>query len=354
MKTKKFYLEILRVFAIFFVIFVHTGDAAAEYYKFAANSSSYILSILLFVLAQCSVPIFFLISGAVLLQKQDSLKNAICKRALRIFFIILIFGLIQYYYCYYLNPTIGFHIPVFFKLVYSTNVITQYWYLYSYFTFLLILPFIQMLAQNMEKQHFWYLFGLFFLFEGILPIVEYLWGNSRIVLSVPLFASSILFPLLGYYIEHRSEHLFFKKWTLLFVNLAGVFALFTNMVVAYMAHKQRGAAESLIGMTALLSIVIFINCRAICHAISNSKRAFWHCKLIFVLKKLFYFLGAGVFGVYLLEPPLRDSFKFIYTFLQPYFTWFPACFLWINASIFFGACIFHILRKLPILKSLLH
>lgn len=353
MKEKKVYLEIIRIFAIFFVIYVHTGTDAAEHYQTDGNLFSYGLSLVLYCIAQSSVPLFFLVSGAVLLHKEESLKTVLLHRALRIFLIILLFGFIQYAYFYYRNPEIGFSIPVFFKMVYSTNVITQYWYLYSYFALMLILPFVRMLARSMDNAHFWYLFGLFFLLEGILPIVEYLWGNSRIVLSIPLFADSLFYPLLGYYVAQRSGEFFYRKKILLLTNLAGFCALFTNVAVAYMAHRQRGAAESLEGMTALLALVIFINIRALCHYASNSIRPVFHGAFSRLFCRTVCFIGGGVFGVYLLEPPLRDTFRFIYVASEPYISWFPAAIFWICAAILFGSILFRLLKKLPLLRKIL-
>ena len=96
MKQKNVYLEIVRIFAIFFVIYVHTGTDASEYYMMAGNSFSYVLSLILYCIGQASVPLFFLISGAVLLHKEESLKTVLMNRALRIFILIMIFGFIQY------------------------------------------------------------------------------------------------------------------------------------------------------------------------------------------------------------------------------------------------------------------
>lgn len=353
MKQKKLYLEIIRIFAIFFVIYVHTGTEAAEHYQTAGNLFSYGLSLVLYSVAQASVPLFFLISGAVLLHKEESLKTVLLRRAARILMIILIFGLVQYSYFYFLNPEIGFSIPVYLKMVYSSNVITQYWYLYSYFALMLTLPFVRMLARSMENIHFWYLFGLYFLLEGILPIVEYVWGNSRIVLSVPLLENSLLYPLLGYYIAQRSGDFFYRKKVLLAANLVGICALFTNTVVALMAHRQRGAAESLGGMTATLALLVFINIRALCHYASCSSRRIFHNGFARVLQKIICFIGGGVFGVYLLEPPLRDTFKPVYITLEPYISWLPAACLWICAAIICGSVLFQILRKIPVLRKIL-
>lgn len=353
MKQKSIYLEIIRIFAIFFVIYVHTGTDASEYYMMAGNSFSYMLSLVLYSIAQVSVPLFFLISGAVLLHKEESLKTVLANRALRIFILIMVFGFIQYAYCYYQRPEVGFSIPVFFWTIYSTTIITQYWYLYTYFALILILPFVRMMARSMKNIHFWYLFSLYFLIDGLLPIVEFIWKNNRFELSIPLLVNSILYPLLGYYIVHRSEELFFSKKVLLFSNLMGLAALFTNTIVALMAHRQRGMAESLDGMTAVLALVIFINIRAFCHYAKRSSCRIFHCRFSRMMCKACLFIGGGVFGVYLLEPQLRDTFHFIYAGLKPYISWFPATILWISAAILCGATLFQILKKIPILRKLL-
>lgn len=349
MKQKKIYLELIRIFAIFFVVYVHTGTDGAEYYRIAGDAFiSYWLSLVLACFAQVSVPLFFLISGAVLLHKEESLKTVLVHRALRILGVILVFGFIQYAYFYYLNPEIGFSFFVYLKTVYSTPMITQYWYLYTYFSFLLILPFIRMLAHSMKNDHFLYLLGLYFLLEGALPIVEYLWGNGRIALSIPLFEGALFFPLMGYFTEHRSGNFFFQKKALLFSNLTGLMAVITNTVVAFMAHRQRGSAETLMGMTAVIALVLFIDARALCKNIMDSESVFSER-----FRKFLSFTGSGVFVVYLLEPPLRDSFRFIYVAVKPFLGWFLACILWIGTCIVCGVLLYHIIKKLPLFRKLL-
>lgn len=353
MKQKSIYLEAIRIFAIFFVIYVHTGVEAAEHYQITGNTFSYIFSLVLYAIAQISVPLFFLISGAVLLHKEESLRHVLLHRALRILLIIIIFGFVEYTYFYHLNPEVGFSIPIFLWTIYSTTMITQYWYLYAYFALMLILPFIRMMAKSMKDSHFWYLFGLFFTLEGLLPIVEFIWKNNHIAVSVPLLVNSILYPLMGYYIVHRSEELFYQKKVLILTNIVGLCALITNTVVAFMAHKQRGSGETLGGMTAVLAVVTFINIRALFNWISKSSCKFLHGRFAGLVKKGIIFIGSGVFGVYLLEPPLRDTFKPIYIALEPYISWFPATVLWISAAILCGSVLFFILKRIPLLKKIL-
>jgi len=353
MKQKKIYLEAIRIFAIFFVIYVHTGIEAAEHYRVTESTFSYVLSLVLFAIAQISVPLFFMVSGAVLLHKEESLRHVLLHRALRILLIILIFGFVEYAYFNYLNPEVAFSIPIYLWTVYSTTIITQYWYIYAYFALILILPFIRMLARSMENSHFWYLFVLLFTLDGILPIIEYLWGNNRIAVSIPLLADSVFYLLMGYYIAHRSEKFFYQKKVIIIANMMGIMALLTNTVVALMAHRQRGAGETLGGMTAMLAVVTFINIRTLFQWISHSSRPILHGRLAKAIRSIILFIGSGSFGVYLLEPPLRDTFKPVYIALEPYISWFPATILWICAALICGSVIFFILKKIPLLKKLL-
>ncbi len=352
MKQKKVYLEAIRIFAIFFVIYIHTGVEAAEHYRIAENNFSYLLSLVLYAFAEVSVPLFFMISGALLLHKEESLRFVLTHRALRIFILIITFGFLQFWYANFSQPEISFSIPIFTWTLYSTTIITQYWYLYAYFTLMLILPFVRMLARSMQNSHFWYLFGLYFMLEGLFPILEFIWGNNRIALSIPILSNIILYPLMGYYIVHRSGELFYKRKILMAANLVAIAALVTNTVVALMAHRQRGAGETLDGMTGVLAVITFINFRAIFYAMSKSECKLLNGRFARFIKNTIVFIGGGVFGVYLLEPQLRDGFKFIYTTLEPGISWFPATIIWIATAIICGCILFNVVKKIPILRKL--
>ena len=294
-----------------------------------------------------------MVTGAVLLHKEETLRHVLLHRALRILLIILIFGFVEYTYFNYLNPEVAFSIPIYLWTVYSTTVITQYWYIYAYFALILVLPFIRMMARSMKNSHFWYLFTLFFVLEGILPIIEYLWPNNHIALSVPILSDATLYLLLGYYIVHRSEDLFYQKKVLIIANAVGLMALITNTVIALMAHRQRGAGETLSGMNIMLTVVIFINFRAVFNAMSKSSAKIFHGRFAKLVCTIILFMGSGSFGVYLLEPPLRDTFKPVYIALEPYISWFPATIVWILAAMLCGSVIFFIMKKIPLLKKLL-
>lgn len=100
MNTKKeVYLEILRIIAICFVIFNHTG--LNGYWLFTQRTPgtlSFYIYLFLSLFCKFAVPLFMAISGAVLLGRKD---EPVKKNAQRIFRIVIV--LVVYSFIYYLQ-----------------------------------------------------------------------------------------------------------------------------------------------------------------------------------------------------------------------------------------------------------
>lgn len=82
-KPRIFYYDALRAFAIFFVILIHTSKWFAK--NEAVHSLFWNYSSSLAALGNVGVPIFFMISGALLLNRQYELKSFYKKKLSRIF-----------------------------------------------------------------------------------------------------------------------------------------------------------------------------------------------------------------------------------------------------------------------------
>ena len=103
-----------------------------------------------------AVPLFFMVSGALLLGKNESGKDLFQKRILRMILVIVIFSFL-YYMKLVLKGERPFA-PFSFLLSLPTDLVyLPYWFLYSYLGVLTILPILRPLAQNMSKNTFWYL-----------------------------------------------------------------------------------------------------------------------------------------------------------------------------------------------------
>ena len=153
MKNRKIHVDIIRIIAIFFVLYVHTGSHALTHYEIAGSRLSGMLAFFIMCLSLTCNALFFMNTGAVLLPKKESIGRVLLRFA-KMAIVVVLFSLLQYAYNYYRLPAIGFRMDEFFKLVYQTNLITQYWFLYAYLALILILPFLRLLAQKMDKEHF--------------------------------------------------------------------------------------------------------------------------------------------------------------------------------------------------------
>ena len=112
-------------------------------------------------------------------------------------------------------------------------------------------------------------------------------------------------------------------------------------LVAYKHHVGANIVQYG-GMILLASAMLFVDVKVICLRFAMPA----------ICKSILLFLGNGVFGVFLLEPQLREGFFFIYKFLEPYLTWLPATVLWISAAIVTGCVIMNGLKKIPGVKRL--
>ena len=97
----------MRIFACFFVIFNHTGDRGVFLFSlYDANTLQFWLYMLVSVFCKFSVPLFFMIFGALMLQREpESLKKLWVRRILRMMLILLIWSFFYYLVEVFWNST---------------------------------------------------------------------------------------------------------------------------------------------------------------------------------------------------------------------------------------------------------
>ena len=88
MKKRILYLDIIKVFALLFVIFNHTDDILISSYMYIR-----IIHNSLFYLSKSAVPLFLMVSGALLIDKKDSIPKLI-KRIIRVLIPLIIITII--------------------------------------------------------------------------------------------------------------------------------------------------------------------------------------------------------------------------------------------------------------------
>ena len=100
-KGKKLHIEFLRFFCIWLVMFTHTSTAGFSLYLLRPESFFFPFYIAVPFWVKTAVPIFFMISGALLLKKEEPISVIFKKRIWRFAQIIFLFSLINYLYFYH-------------------------------------------------------------------------------------------------------------------------------------------------------------------------------------------------------------------------------------------------------------
>lgn len=117
-----------------------------------------------------------MITGALLLGKDESYQQLIKKRILKtVITIIMASAILKYYMSMYSGTSLD--LRDFFLKVYKDEISGTYWYLYSYLGILLMLPLLRKMANSMEDKDYKYLI-LLYLFMRIIRFAQFALGKG--------------------------------------------------------------------------------------------------------------------------------------------------------------------------------
>jgi len=346
MKEKRVDYELLRLLAIFGVVFNHTQEWGYELYRFPEVSRiNYSLSILLGVLCKTAVPLFLLISGGLLLDRTESLSVVLKKRVSRIAIALVLFSAIVYLFWIvwgFAPAKPGYCL----RLFWSEGISAPYWYLYTYLGLVLLLPLLRPMVQNMEDRAFLYLLVLHLLLYGLGFTIAAIkdWGSVTKNLELSMVEPGLFYFIMGYYLSHRFpwEKLTQKRMVLLYLLAAAAVGIMC-LLVHWSYQRYTGYLEIRDSLLAIPVFAVYAGIRRLCEKHPPNP----------VLSRGIVTLGGCVFGTYLLEGILRHYLQGVYLSLQPYIHTLPACLCWVAAVVVCGLFLTWILKKLPGFRKLL-
>jgi surface polysaccharide O-acyltransferase-like enzyme len=340
MKQKRIDFELMRLIAIVLVVFNHTQYRGFLLYELPdVSRGNYVLSLVMAVTCKIAVPLFFLISGGLLLSRNESAGTVLRKRVLRMLLVLLLFSGVLYLFWanwgYITEP--GFR--NFIEMLWSSGVSIPYWYLYAYTAILLLLPLLRPMVQNLPDSGFVYLFGLHLLFFGLLEPLMYALGFGTVHedFSLSLAAQPLFFFLMGYYLAHRFPWAQLSAKHLAFLTIASCVSI--GLTALYWGSTGDQA-------TCLISIPVFTVYALIRQFTQDHPPSEKAAQVISIL-------GGCVFGTYLLEGILRVLLVGVYDTLAPNIHVLPACCVWVLLVVLCGLGITWCLKKVPGLRKLL-
>ena len=350
MSQRKAHLEFLRFLAILLVIFNHTGEAGYLYFTLKQESMLYPLYFLLSVLCKTAVPLFWMVSGALLLEKDEDLKFLFKHRILRIFAVLTVFSFLYYLYSAKGNPGFSLSIMWFLRSLYSSDMAPAFWFLYAYLGMLLLLPLLRRLVRAMTDREFMYIFSLVLVVRGLVPVLEYAVFHGETTLNPSLIANffsyDVIFFISGYYLENRIEISSLKKKSVLILCVFALAAIVLMMGATQLRLNDGGLMTDAQGEMFYPGLLLLPGAAVFCCA-----------RLAFSLRengkaaKASRLLGSVSFGVMLTEHLVRCETAFIYELFAAFLPPFIACILWVALIYLICGVFVYLIRKIPFVRK---
>lgn len=162
MKNRVVYLDLLRVIAIYFVIVIHTNTT---------QTPPSVFDTVVKILITTCVPLFVMVSGAVLLGKKETTGVFLKKRVIKILFPWIVWTIIYMGWQYFVN-----HYPVTtrsdLQYFFERTFFTQLWFLPMIFGLYLLTPLFRFFVQSARMRDIFYVIMLWFITLSFLPVVH--------------------------------------------------------------------------------------------------------------------------------------------------------------------------------------
>ena len=359
--NKRVYFEIMRVIACGLVIFNHLPG----YMLYSTSSGvKQFFYMCLTMLTRINVPLFFMISGALLFQKNEDFMLVLKKRIFRIVRLLVLFDTILIFIQKYLSLTsdVGFSMNIkdFLMGILKNSIPGSgaYWYMYSYLGVLFVLPFLQRIAKGLTKTEVVSLLVLHFVTSSFFPMINIYFVQQNIDMSISIckdftvpfaLTKPFFYTLIGYYLEYNVECQKMRPLQLYLLIISGITGIVLSNVCTYIDAKiNNGYSQNYVQLfDYVTAIVVFILIKFL-----------FTVKMPNVnqhnLKKMICFMGSMTLGIYMFDP----CFKLL--FYEKYNLWaehmFPTLIVsvgWVLISMTLGTMCTCIIKKIPIIKSIL-
>lgn len=201
MSYEKNYISILNVLACIGVVILHTFETGYT------SDANFVFEVLIRAIAYCAVPVFFMITGATLIDYREryDTKTFFKKRLLKVIIPLIIWSIIYFIINFFkgkfsINDLSFKFVFEYFFLV-KTNPI--FWFFVVIIGIYLAIPVISLIPQESRRKAFLYIIIITFVFNQFLPdLLYHLNLNYNYDLKFPLtYSGWISFIFIGYYID---------------------------------------------------------------------------------------------------------------------------------------------------------
>ncbi len=227
LKDRIYYLDSLKVIAIFAVVLIHS--ASMPLYTLSTDDAVFVYANLLDSFSRFCVPVFFMASGAVLLARDYDITDFYRKRLSKIIPVLIFWsGLYLAFRIFVKNE----HITVQNAIIsfFDGHIYYHLWFLYVIVILYLLAPFIRRLVVAMSQKEAFLLFVIWLFLAVLLPHLEAV-GVVKFGFVYREFGAFSGYFVLGYYLSRMefsrplSAFVMFAAASLAIFYLTGAFCL---------------------------------------------------------------------------------------------------------------------------------
>jgi len=303
-KEKYFWVDVLRVFAIVSVVIVHvSADIITEWRS--VSFGAWWAANLYDSLARGAVPMFVMISGALLLPQVESYRDFFRKRLQRILipFVAWVAFYLLWQKCFY-EPSLGF--PEAVRRAVSGEVHFHLWFLYLITGLYLVVPFLRVFTANATRQDLLYFLGLCFVIASLGPFWEGLDGfffHTGLHLRIPVESAQgfVGYFLLGFALMKGSKPFWVPGAGLLWFAALLLCFLGSGWIVSHANKFPALFYDNLAPNVVLYAASFFV--------IVKETLPRFELRLNEAVKRSILSLSAASFGIYLIHPVFIDVFS---------------------------------------------
>lgn len=302
---KKNYISILNVLACIGVVILHTFETGYT------SDANFVFEVLIRAIAYCAVPLFFMITGATLIDYREryDTKTFFKKRLLKVIIPLIIWSIIYFIINFFkgkfsINDLSFKFVFEYFFLV-KTNPI--FWFFVVIIGIYLAIPVISLIPQESRRKAFLYIIIITFVFNQFLPdLLYHLNLNYNYDLKFPLtYSGWISFIFIEYYID---KYEIVKKHRVI-IYVLGIIGFLTMVVptifISY--HKNESCSwfdEYYDAPCVLYSASVFLFFKS---KINNNQ-------IVTKIMPFFNFVAPTTLGIYVLHIAIRDFLRYFYTY----------------------------------------
>lgn len=283
------WIDLIRVIAIFLVVMIHVSGQVTNLWGKIPNDQ-WIIGDIYGGIARIAVPLFFMISGYLLLPRSESLGVFYYKRMTRILIPFVVWSLIYLgWYCggHTCTPDLAW------DLLLRQGTYYHLWFLYSLLSIYLILPILRlMIRPDTDKKILWYLIVLWLIFQPILTTAHKFWDFS-IKLSAPLATGFVCYFIFGYLLgEVRLSRLKVILSAIVWLLNASV-----TIIGTYLLTRQAGQFEGFFYDFVSLNVILASGSAFLLLRWISEKKLFTSPKIHAFMRTL----ATSAFGIYLIH-----------------------------------------------------